>query len=101
MPKFDFSFVEFGLVSQYPSFLTDIVARMKKPRQFPEVLARMKEVDDLNGAGKVFIGDIPDPFGPVADDYFCCRTAPAAVPCFQVYPLAEVAGRFDCAGVGR
>jgi hypothetical protein len=63
------------------------------------MLTRVIEIDDLNRAGKMLVGEIPDPFGAVADDYLC-RTAPAAVPGFQIDSFAKLPGCFYSAGVG-
>src|ERR1017187_7176229 len=48
--------------------------------QIPQVLASVKEIDNLNCAGEVLRGDVPDPFGSVADRHFLSRPAPAAIP---------------------
>ena len=52
----------------YPSFLAQWVIGEQVARQIPEVLARVKQINNLNRAGKVLIGEIPDPVGAVADD---------------------------------
>ena len=68
--------------------------------QIPQVLASVKEIDNLNRAGEVLRGDVPDPFGSVADRHFLSRPAPAAIPGFQIEPLSELFSRFDGAGIG-
>ena len=60
----------------------------------------MIEIDDLDGAGKMWLGQIPDPFGPVAHDDLLFGATPAALPSFQIEPLAKLLGGFDGAGVG-
>src|ERR1700683_4553449 len=65
----------------------------------PKVLSRVKQINDLNGAWKVFIGDIPDPFGTVAYNHFLCGKTPPAIPGFSVEPFAEIAGDLDGAGI--
>src|SRR5579864_237128 len=68
--------------------------------QFPEVLARMVEIDNLDSAGKVWLGQIPDPFSPVAHDDLLFRATPAPVPSFQVDALAKLYGGLDGSCVG-
>ena len=48
----------------------------------------------------MFLGQIPDPFGAVADDDLLLGAAPAAFPGLDVEPLAELLGVLDGAGVG-
>lgn len=50
-------------------------------------------------AGKLQIREVPDPFGPISDDDFLLRAAPAAIPGFQIDAFAELAGGFDRAGI--
>ena len=59
----------------------------------------MEQIDDLNGTGKVFPGEVPDPFGAVADDDFLLRAVPSAVPGFEVDAFAKLFGVLDGAGV--
>lgn len=59
----------------------------------------MVEIDDLDSAGKMLGGEIPDPLGAIADDYLLFGAAPAAFPGFDVQPLAELLGGFDSAGI--
>src|SRR5258708_4519761 len=63
------------------------------------MLARMIEIDDLNRAREVPIGDIPDPLGSVTDHHFLLRPAPAAFPGFSVDAGAERLGGFNCADI--
>ncbi len=44
----------------------DVVAGVEESRQIPEVLAGMIPIDDLNGAGKILVGKVPDPLGAVS-----------------------------------
>ena len=98
---FDFPFVEQALlVDLHPGFLVRFIVGIQPARQLPEVLARVIEIDDLNRAGKMLVGQIPDPFGSVAHDDFLFRAAPAAVPGFQIDALAKLLGGLDGAGVG-
>src|ERR1019366_9389466 len=66
----------------------------------PQVRARVKEIDNLNRAWEVPVGEIPDPFGAVAENDFLLCAAPALLPRFQVEPLAELLGRFNRTDVG-
>ena len=68
--------------------------------QFPEVLSGVKKIDNLNCAGEMLIGNIPDPFRSIAHDDFLFGAAPAALPGFQIDALAELFRRFDGANVG-
>ena len=47
------------------------------------------DVDDFDGAGELFGGQIPDPLGPVADDDASRRGVEAAPPRFAIRPLRE------------
>ena len=60
----------------------------------------MIEIDDLHRAWKMWLGKIPDPFGPIAHDDLLFRAAPAALPGFQIEALAKLFGGLDGAGVG-
>jgi len=50
----------------------------------PTGLLQVKEIDDLDRAGKMQIGQIPDPFGSITHDNFLWCAAPATVPGFQI-----------------
>src|SRR5258708_25445064 len=64
------------------------------------MLARVIEIDDLDRAGKVLLGQIPDPLGPIAHDDLLLCAAPAALPSFHIKPFAKLIGGFDGARVG-
>ena len=55
----------------------------------------MLEIDDLDRAGKMLLCQIPDPFGPVADDDLLLRAIPATLPGFQIEALAKLFGDLD------
>ncbi len=74
---------------------------MQKSSHFPEMLPGMKQIDDLDSAGKVLVGIVPDPFGSISDDNLLFGTAPATSPGFQIDPVAELGSRFNCACIGR
>jgi hypothetical protein len=86
---FDFPAVEFGLVAKHPLLLTQDVAGVQKSSHVPEVLPGMKQIDDLNSAGKVLICIVPDPFGSVSDDDLLLGSIPAAIPGLQVNSVAK------------
>src|SRR6266436_3815968 len=46
------------------------------------------------------IGEVPDLFGPIADDHFLVGAAPAAMAGFRIQALAELLCRLDGTGVG-
>jgi hypothetical protein len=60
---FAFAAIEFRLLAEGPLFLTQEVAEMPESRHFPQALASMKQIDDLDSAGKVLRRHVPDPFG--------------------------------------
>ena len=96
----DLPLIEFGLVTHDPLFLTSIVARIQQTSQIPEMLASMEEIDNLNGAGKMQIGEIPNPFGSIADDDFLFGAAPATITGFPIDAFAKFFGGLDGARVG-
>src|SRR5512146_3059264 len=73
---------------------------MQLADHLPEMLTSVIEIDNLDGAGEVQLGQIPDPLGSVAHDDFLLCAAPATIPSFQIDPLAELFGGFDGAHVG-
>src|SRR5713226_10461533 len=46
------------------------------------------------------IGEVPDPFSPIADDHFHVGAAPAAMTGFRIQALAELLCGLDGTGVG-
>src|SRR5271156_4749726 len=60
----------------------------------------MIQIDDLHRAGKMLIGEIPDPFCAIAHDNFLLCPAPAALPGFDVNALSKLFGGLDAPGVG-
>ena len=97
---FELPSIEFWLLAHDPPLLVGSVAGVEHPRHIPKMLARMKQVNDLDCAGKVQISIIPDPFGTIADDHFLFRAAPAAVPDFEIEAVAELAGGLNRARAG-
>src|ERR1035438_2623843 len=76
------------------------VIRKQLGRQVPQMLASMIEVDDLNGAWKVLIGEIPDPDRAVADHHLLLGPAPATPPGFGIESETEGFGGLDGGNVG-
>ncbi|HUI82408.1 MAG TPA: hypothetical protein VLY24_31005 [Bryobacteraceae bacterium] len=59
----------------------------------------MIEIDNLQGAGKMLPGKVPDPLRPVSHDDFLFRAAPAPLPGFHIELFAKLLGGFDGADV--
>src|SRR2546423_12298043 len=77
-----------------------ILPRVKEAGDIPEMLAGMEEINDLDGAGKMQIGEVPNPLRPIAHDYFLDGPVPAAILGFGIEPLAELLCGLDGSGVG-
>jgi hypothetical protein len=48
--------------------LTRRVGGVEDASHFPEVLAGMKQIDNLHSSRKVLVRKVPDPLGSVSDD---------------------------------
>lgn len=83
--RFDFSFVEFVLKFAGPTLLLGRIGREQLAGENPEVLTGMVKIDDLNGAWKLAVGDVPDPYGSVAEDDPDLCMVPASVQRFGVH----------------
>ena len=55
-------------MNRQPALLFNLLVGKQFASQIPKVLSSVKEIDDLNGAGEVLIGNIPDQFRSIADD---------------------------------
>jgi hypothetical protein len=64
------------------------------------MLASVEEVDNLDCAGKMLIGEIPDPDRAIGDDHFLFRPAPATPPSFGIDAQTKLFGGFDRGDVG-
>ena len=84
-----------------PAFLFGLLARIEFARHIPKVLAGVQDVDDLNSAGEVIVGDIPDPVCAIPDDNLLLGALPAAIPGFQIDSRSELACRFDGGDISR
>jgi len=89
---FDLAIIEFVLLTHDPTFLLGILAGVEFASQVPKMLTGMIEVDNLDRTGEVFIGDIPDPFGSIANDDFLLRAAPTTPGGFQIDAFSKFSG---------
>src|ERR1700674_5942637 len=64
------------------------------------MLPGMIQIHDLNGAGKVLVGEIPDPDGTVSNDHFDRGPLPTSAPSLRIDAEAELFGGFDGSYVG-
>ena len=64
------------------------------------MLPGMIQIHDLNGAGKVLVGQIPDPDGSVSKDHFDRGPLPASAPGLGIDAEAELFGGFDGSYIG-
>src|ERR1700685_1695687 len=64
------------------------------------MLPGMIQVHDLNGAGKMLVGQIPDPDGPVSNEHFDRGPFPTSAPSLRIDAEAELLGGFDGSHVG-
>jgi hypothetical protein len=97
----DFAFVQpTFLMKPNPGVAAFGVGGIKQACQVPQVLAGVKQIDDLNGAGKVLAGQVPDPFRAIAQNDLLGGAAPAAFPSLDIKPPTERLGTFDGADVG-
>ena len=60
----------------------------------------MIKIDNLNRAGKVWIGNIPDPFRSIADDDLLFGAAPTSLAGFQIDAQAKLLSGFNRSHVG-
>src|SRR5580658_4082457 len=96
---FDLPFIQQVLVNHYPTPLFGFLVRVQFASQVPQVLARVKEIDDLNRAREVLIGKVPDPFGSIADHDRLFGAAQTAPPDLRVELPAKLFGCFNRADV--
>src|ERR1035438_3686258 len=59
------------------------------------MLPGMIQIHDLNGAGEVLVGQIPDPDGPVSQDHFGGGPLSASAPSLRIDAEAELFSGFD------
>src|ERR1700730_748929 len=64
------------------------------------MLPGMIQIHDLNGAGEVLVGQIPDPDRPISKDHFDRGPLPTSAPSLRIDAEAELFGGFDSSYVG-
>ena len=64
------------------------------------MLPGMIEIDDLDSAGEVLIGEVPDPDGTVGNDDFGGSPLPASAESFRVDAVTELLGGLNGACIG-
>src|ERR1022692_4941219 len=64
------------------------------------MLSGMIQIHDLKGAGKVGVGQIPDPDGPVSEDDSDGGPLPTSAPSLCIDAEAKLFGGFDGSNVG-
>src|SRR2546430_1543031 len=82
-------------MAQNPTFLSDVIARVQEAGHMPQMLARMIEINNLNGSGKMQFHQIPYPLRAIAHDHLLVGPIPAAIVSLPVEALAELGRRFD------
>src|SRR5450756_3175193 len=65
-----------------------------------DVYKRQIQIHDLNGAGEVLVGQIPDPGGPISKDHSDRGPLPASAPSLRIDAEAKLFGGFDGCYVG-
>src|SRR5260370_35584050 len=88
-------------MDRHPAFLLSLLVGIQFAGQFPEMLSGVIKIDDLNRAGEVLLGNIPDPFCSIADDDLLLGTAPTALGGFQIEPKTKLLRRFNRAHIAR
>src|SRR5580658_6894408 len=96
---FDLPSIQQVLVNHYPTPLFGFLVRVQFAPQVPQVLARVKQIDDLNCAGEVLIGKVPNPFGSIADHDRLFGAAQTASPDLRIEALAKLFGCFNRADI--
>ena len=84
---------------RHPAFLRRRVVWIKQCGYIPQVLPGRIEIDDLDGAREVPIGEVPDPDSAIANDDFGRGPLPASAPSLGIYAVAELVGDFDGAHI--
>src|ERR1035437_2433436 len=87
-------------MDNHPAFFLSLLVGKQFAGQFPEVLSGVIKIDDLNRAGEVLIGNIPDPFRSIADDDLLLGAVPTALAAFQIEARTKLLRRFNRTNVG-
>src|SRR3989442_5777110 len=64
------------------------------------MLASVIKIHDLDRTWEMFISNVPNPKGSVAENNLPSGVVPSAMPRFAVQPAAKLVARFDGASVG-
>src|SRR5712671_2686068 len=64
------------------------------------MLPRMVEIDNLNSAGEMLLGEVPNPGSAIAENDFRFRSVPASIAGFPINAAPKWLRRFDRCGVG-
>ena len=72
-----------------------LIVREELGGNLPDVLARMINVNDLNGTGEMLVGNVPDPERAVRQHHFDCCLAPASLPGFGIDAWTKLFRRLD------
>src|ERR1039457_743147 len=88
------------LVDLDPGFLIGFVVGVQSARQLPQVLASMKQVDNLHRPWKIRLRQNSKTLGPHANDDLLCSATPSALPSLQIDSLAKFLRGLDGTGVG-
>ncbi len=67
------------LVGHHPPSFGFLVSGVQLAGEIPQTLPSVVKIDDLDGAGELFLADVPDPVGPVSHDDLDPRPIPAAL----------------------
>ena len=73
-------------------FLLRLVFGVQVAGQLPQVLAGVILIDNLHRAGKVLVGEIPNPRCAIEDHDFLFRIGATAIPRLGVYERAKLFG---------
>jgi len=87
-------------VAQDPLSLKGILPGIEEADNLPEMLAGVKQINDLDSTRKMHIGKIPNPWGSVGHDDFLDGSTPTAILGFGIEAFAEFLRRLDGSGVG-
>jgi hypothetical protein len=99
---FNLAFVQqLVLMGGHPAFLLGLPVGKQLASQVPEVLSGVVKVDNLNRAGEVLIGDIPDPFRSIADDDLLFGATPTSLAGFPIDAQAKLLCRFNRSHISR
>src|SRR3984957_4628034 len=97
---FDLAFLQQVLVNHDSASLFRFLVGVEFPRQIPQVLAWVIEIDNRDGPGEMLFGNVPYPFRSISHEDLLFRAAPTTLPGFQIDAFAELHGGFNGADVG-